>query len=165
MIAAHYACAHLPRVAGVALLASALNLSPHRGIRPWLIVRNLARLAAKSPRLARIVQPANKLVMTRVLGFHPRFSSEELFHGWCRVSFLDFEQHARMCETLRAANMPVLVAWTKDDRLIEASLARRTAEALPQSGPRLEFETGGHMLVKTRAREISQSIEKWMRAW
>lgn len=82
-------------------------------------------------------------------------------HSWQRVSTLDFAAHKIICKKIRAANIPVLVAWTKDDHLIEHEVAQAAADALTP-GPRYAFETGGHMLVKSRAVEIAKALDEFI---
>jgi hypothetical protein len=156
----HYAAQNASAIAGVAVLASAANLQAHRGIRPWWLVRGLAQMA-KHHIVGPMLQPLTKAVMTRLHGFSTRFTVDELIHSWQRASTLDFETHKKICLTLHAANVPVLAAWTEDDHLIETAVAEQMANALP-SGPRLNFRTGGHMLVKSRAKEVSHAMAQWM---
>eukprot|EP00047_Mylnosiga_fluctuans_P017940 m.65639 g.65639 ORF g.65639 m.65639 type:complete len:293 (+) comp7344_c0_seq1:2602-3480(+) len=160
-VALHYAAKHVAAVSGVAILATAANMRPHRGIRPWGVITRLVHLAS-NPTVQPVIQPLARTVMTKIHGFSTRFAAEEFVHSWRRTTSLNFETHKRIAARLHKHNVPVMVAWTRDDHLIEHEIAQETANTFPP-GPRLCFPTGGHHLVKTRAAEIAAALEDWMK--
>ena len=52
---------------------------------------------------------------------------------------------------------PTLVAYCRDDHMLEPEIAEGLARRIP-GARRLVFETGGHNLQKTRAPELAAAI-------
>jgi len=54
---------------------------------------------------------------------------------------------------------PALVAYSRDDHMIETHISEELARGLPHASV-LAFEDGGHNLQKTRAVELAQAIKR-----
>ena len=143
------------RVAGLALLGS-MGLRPHRPFREnpsagrisaWL------RLPIAGHLLTHLVRKGFERT-----GFPRGMSATSVRQTMALVAEIDFERQNRNVERLQ---MSTLVAWTEDDRLIEADVSAELAVACPD-GPRLSFESGGHNLQKTRAVETGSALQDWL---
>ena len=62
---------------------------------------------------------------------------------------------------LGVLTIPTLVAWARDDRLIEAEIFDELSPKAPD-GPRLPFDTGGHNIQKSQASELADAIVAFM---
>ncbi len=148
------------RVNGLVLLAS-VGLRPHRGL-------------AMSPRRARLVSRAfavplvkHALVrMARERYKQRRFpGADELDAKAFAVHFkaigaTDFEQ------LRRAARSPLprtLIAWARDDHMVENEIPEELARALPAART-LVFEAGGHNIQKTQAVALGTAIRETLGA-
>lgn len=138
---------------GLALLATP-GLRPHAIFRRYPF-RGLSRALAL-PGIGRAVAILLGPMFERN-GFrgHSTDVMVRTMHAAGRTSF---EAHAAR---VRALDLPTLVAWCADDRLIEADIAEQLADACPP-GPRLRFDDGGHNLQKTHAAELGEALGAWM---
>ncbi|MCA9562214.1 MAG: alpha/beta hydrolase [Myxococcales bacterium] len=66
----------------------------------------------------------------------------------------DFPSHERLASK---ADAPTLIAWAVDDELIEPEISEALADKCPD-GERLVFPSGGHLIQKHRASEISEAF-------
>jgi pimeloyl-ACP methyl ester carboxylesterase len=72
------------------------------------------------------------------------------------LSAVDFEL---MRAAVRRPLPPALIAYARDDHMIEAEIAEELAAAVP--GARVcAFEEGGHNIQKTRAVELGSAIRE-----
>lgn len=72
------------------------------------------------------------------------------------VSAVDF---GRLRKAVRAPLPPTLVAFARDDHMVETEIAEELVRALP-SARVLAFDEGGHNLQKTRAVELARAIRE-----
>jgi pimeloyl-ACP methyl ester carboxylesterase len=70
-------------------------------------------------------------------------------------SAADFDLVRRSCAALRPPK--TLVAYTADDHLVEEEIPRELAAAIPGART-IRFDSGGHIIQKTRAIEIGAAI-------
>ncbi len=145
------------RVAGLALLAS-MGLRPHR---PFRENPSAGRISAwlRVPIAGHLLTGLVRKGFERT-GFPRGMSPTSVRQTMALVAEIDFERQNRNLERLQ---MPTLVAWAEDDRLIEAEVSAELAAACPD-GPRLPFATGGHNVQKTQAVEIGAALRDWLQA-
>lgn len=137
---------------GLALLAS-LGLEVHRAMRWSPRTYGLYAAGLRRP-LARPLLALTARRGYRRAGLAPPSSWRELLLHVELLASVDF---AALAVAARAANLPALVAWCRDDRVSQPSVQRELQAALPRSTP-LELETGGHHLHKHRAREVAAAV-------
>jgi pimeloyl-ACP methyl ester carboxylesterase len=137
------------RVSHLVLLSS-IGLRPHVGLRRF---RPEVAWAA----LDSWMRPALMPVMRKAFqlgGFPPRWTDEELLHTTHCAASLDFELQQRNATALRC---PTLLAYARDDALIEPAITDELDRACP-GGPRMFFEDGGHNIQKAHAVELGVAI-------
>ena len=138
------------------VLLSSIGLRPHRALRrtfpgaTWQILR--------IPLLGVLFWPLVRWAYHR-FGFSRSLTDGELRHALRCAAELEFGE-VESC--FRTSRVPTMSAWAEDDAMIEASIYRELDPVLPQ-GPRLSFDSGGHNIQKTRAREIGDSLISWLR--
>jgi pimeloyl-ACP methyl ester carboxylesterase len=144
-----------PQRVRLVVLVSSLGLTAHRGL--GMPPRYFSALAAalRRPLLARALVPLLRTQYRR-----RRFGNVE------RMEAADFALHCRavaaadftlMRRAAAGPRPPAVVAYAKDDPLVQAWISEELAAALP--GARvLAFEEGGHQLQKTRAVELAAAI-------
>jgi pimeloyl-ACP methyl ester carboxylesterase len=154
---------------GAALVTAARN--PHR-VRRLVLVASLAlRLHRGLGAGPRTFAAAARAMATPVLGnvLVPWVRAEYRRRRFPGVDEMDRAAFARQLRALSAADFgvmrasvaaplpPVLVAYARDDHMIETDISEELARALP--GARvLPFDEGGHNLQKTRAAELGAAI-------
>jgi pimeloyl-ACP methyl ester carboxylesterase len=149
----------LPQRVSLVVLVSSLGLSAHRGLGlPPRVFGSLAA-ALERPLLARALVPLMRAQYRR-----RRFGNAE------QMGAADFALHCRAIAGAdfdlmrRAAGGPrpaTLVAYAKDDPLVQTWISEELAASLP--GARvLAFEEGGHQLQKTRAAELATAVRELM---
>jgi len=141
-----------PRVRAL-VLVSAVGTRPHRGYRSlsgwsW----SLLDLALGTP--ARTVLVPRIRAIYRRFGFPSSITDDELVTTIRAAARVRFPEHAAR---LARVAVPTLVAWTEDDKLIEATIFEELAALVP-AGPRLRFPDGGHNPQKSHAVEIGAAI-------
>lgn len=148
------AAQHPERVSGLVLLAS-VGLRPHRGLGMSARRFRLLGHGFAVPGLRRLlVRVARERYKRR------RFpGAEEMDAGTFGVHFkaigaADFELLRR---AFASALPPTLVAFARDDHMVEAAIQDELAAALPRARV-LAFEAGGHNIQKTRAVELGAAI-------
>ena len=142
------------RVRALVLLAS-LALRLHRGLgAPPRLFAWVAR-GLEVPGLRGLLMPwvRGRYRRRRFPGAEEKTAADFARHLRA-VSAADFEL---MRASVRRPLPPTLVAYARDDHLIETAIAAELAAALP--GARvLVFEEGGHNIQKTRALELGAAI-------
>jgi pimeloyl-ACP methyl ester carboxylesterase len=151
----------LPRRVSVVVMVSSLGLSAHRGL--GLPPRAFATAAAalERPLLARVLVPLlRSQYRRRRFGNVDQLGAAE-FALHCRaIAGADFGLMRRAAAGPRP---PTVVAYAKDDPLVQTWISEELAAALP--GARvLAFEDGGHQLQKTRAAELAAAVRVEMGA-
>ena len=137
------------------VLVNSVGLSLHRGLglQPWVF-----RLMARSLR----VPGLRRLLLGRVRAEYRRrrlpgadeLDAAALALQLRAIAALDFALLRRAVERLPAR---ALVAFARDDHLVEARISEELARALP--GARvLEFAEGGHNLQKAEALALAQAL-------
>ena len=153
------AAAHGPRVRHLVLVAS-LALRLHRGL--GAPPRSFAWVAQglSVPGLRRLLLPwvRHGYRKRRFPGVEEKTAGDfaHLLHALSAVDF----------EVMRAAVLrplpPTLIAYARDDHMIETAIAEELVAAIP--GARvLAFDDGGHNIQKTRAVEIGAAIREMNR--
>lgn len=143
------------RVLGLALLATP-GLRPHQRVRGLLRLHPLFAVLLPRASTRRLAMPLLRRMWAR-FGFPPA-PDEVIVRSVLAPSRALFEEHA---ERLEQVDVPALVAWTEDDRLIEGDIPAEVGAILPE-GPRLVFAEGGHNLQKSHAVEIGESLVRWV---
>ncbi len=154
-VAIHVAARAPDRVRALALLASP-GLRPHVAVRraPWLgaisaiTSRSLGRAA---------LGPAVRATLAR-LGLDRGHSDDALVHALRVAASLRFDV---VRDDVNSIAAPSLVAWARDDHMVEDAIGNELAAALPP-GPRLVFEHGGHAIQKTRARDLADALASFI---
>jgi pimeloyl-ACP methyl ester carboxylesterase len=139
------------RVRALALLSS-IGVREHRALRLLPGRGGLGR-ALEHPVSGTLLRPLTRQVMKRA-GFPPTTPWHEVVHTARLVSGLSFEA---LAQPLRELKVPTLLAWARDDRLIEEEIFLELAPLLP-AGPRLSWDEGGHNVQKTHAVELAEAI-------
>jgi pimeloyl-ACP methyl ester carboxylesterase len=150
---------HAARVSGLVLVAS-LALRLHRGLgAPPRSFGWVAR-ALETPGLRRLLLPwvRHGYRQRRFPGVDEKTAGDfaHLLHA---LSAVDFEV---MRAAVRRPLPPTLIAYARDDHMIETEVAEELAAAVP--GARvLAFDEGGHNIQKTRAVELGAAIREMNR--
>ncbi len=144
---------HPERVAGLALL-SPVGFRPHRGLRrlpaPAALELGLKLPVIREPVMSLLQKGYAAAGFRNVTNLEVERTLTSLNH----LSWRDYR------ERVERVAQPSFCAWANDDQVIESDISREVADALPP-GPRLEFETGGHNIQKSRAVEIADSLVPW----
>lgn len=143
------------------VLVSSVALSRHRGLAlpPWAFA--LLSRGVGLPLLGRLV-----LRQTRRQYRKHRFpGAETLDAATARlhlraIAAMDF---GRIRRAAQGPLPPTLIAYARDDRLLETRISEELARALPAARA-LAFDAGGHNLQKTRALELGAAIREWLGA-
>ena len=109
------------RFSGLALLNPVPCLAAHRFIRPYVLVWGLSKLHTWVDCTA--IAPLWRQALARVWklwGWRGGVSPKDVSIVHRRLLFVDFEGQPRRSEVLKHAGIPCLVAWAKNDGLIEA---------------------------------------------
>jgi pimeloyl-ACP methyl ester carboxylesterase len=70
---------------------------------------------------------------------------------------------AALRRAVAAGLPPTLLAWARDDHMLESEIPEELSRAIP--GVRaLAFPDGGHNIQKTRAAELGAAIREWLGA-
>jgi pimeloyl-ACP methyl ester carboxylesterase len=148
------AAEHRERVSALVLLAS-IGLRPHRGLgmsaRRFRMLGHgfavpvlrsvLVRVARERYRRRRF--PGADTMDAATFGVHFK-----------AIGAADFE---RLRRAFAAPLPPTLLAFARDDHMVEAAIQDELRAALP-SARVLEFDEGGHNIQKTRAPELAAGI-------
>lgn len=149
-----YAVAHPEKVRGLALIAP-FGTRPHSGFRALPNIKGL-RLALSLPYLGKVFE--NKMLSSfGKIGFR-NISGQDVRMTFETLSNFNFDDYIKQIAALKC---PTLVAWSKDDHLIEPAIVDELLPLLP-SGPRLVFEEGGHNLQKLQAVELADALAEWV---
>jgi pimeloyl-ACP methyl ester carboxylesterase len=148
------AAEHRPRVSHLVLIAS-LALRLHRGLgaspRTFAWIARALRLPGLRDALLPRLREAYRL--RRFPGADEK-TVEEFALQFRAFAAVDF---ALLRACVRRPLPPAIVAYARDDHMIETSIAEELAAALP--APRvLVFDEGGHNIQKTRAVELGEAI-------
>ena len=150
------AAEHLARVSHLVLLAS-LALRPHRGLgAPPAVFAGVGRALAV-PGLRTLLLPwvRAEYRRRRFPGADEKTAAD--FAVQLRaISAADFDL---MRAAVRAPLPPSLVAFARDDHMIETAIAEELAGALPRARV-MAFDEGGHNIQKTRAVELGAAIRQ-----
>ena len=142
------------RVSALVLLAS-VGLRPHRGLGMSPARFRLLGRGFKVPLLRRLFVRAarDRYKRRRFPGADEMDASTFAIH-FEAIGAADFALLRRMVE---GRLPPVLMAFARDDHMVDAAIQEELAAAL--HSPRvLAFDSGGHNIQKTRAVELGQAI-------
>ena len=154
------AAEHAARVDRLALVAS-VALRPHRGLAISPRSLGLIGRGLGLPLLKDLLVPAAR-ERYRKRGFPgaDQMDAAAFAVHFRALAAVDF---ARLRRAVTRPLPPTLVAYARDDHLIETELSEELARSLP--GARvLVFGAGGHNLQKTRAVELGRAIADWLGA-
>jgi len=161
-VAMNYTLLQPSRVAGLILLSPAPLFVPHRMIRPYWLVHSMTALHKRidSTPLRPLWRHALRLIWI-LWGFTPRISTGAVSHGQRRLHMVDFWAQRGRCAKLKQQGVPTLMAWSKNDPMIEPELHHDMSQSLP-GGPRLVYKDGGHFINKHHAGPIAAAVVEWM---
>ena len=117
----------------------------------------LVRFLATAPVISSLMRPTIEQGF-RSAGFPPGVSWAAMQHTLRCAAAIDFAENRAIFEAVRA---PTFMAWTGDDRIIEAAVPEELAGVVPD-GPRLVWATGGHASIKKRAAELAEGLAPWL---
>jgi pimeloyl-ACP methyl ester carboxylesterase len=148
------AAEHPARVSHLLLVAS-MALRPHRGLGAPAAAFTWASRAMTVPGLRTLLLPwvRSEYRRRRFPGVDEK-SAADFAVQLRALSAADFDV---MRAAARSPLPPVLVAFARDDHMIETAIAEELAAALPQARV-MAFDEGGHNIQKTRAVELGAAI-------
>ena len=142
------------RVSGLVLLAS-IGLTRHRGLGSSPRVFRAFGRALELPLLGALLAPLTRSAYRRRrFPGAERMTARELGLQLRSIGAADF---ALLRDVVAAGLPPTLVAWSRDDHMLEPSIPEELARRIPGSR-RLVFDDAGHNLQKTRAPEVAAAI-------
>lgn len=154
------AAEHRQRVRALVLVAS-VALSLHRGMgmtpRAYRLLARGLRLPLLGPLLARSARAEYR---RRRFPGADEMDAGALALQLRAVGATDFE---RIRRAVRGALPPTLLAYARDDHMVEGWIAEELARELPAARV-LSFDDGGHNLQKTRAAELAAAIKECLGA-
>ena len=152
--AALLAAADSRRFDGLALLAS-MGPRRHRSYAhppwAWAALTALVRLPAIGHLLASAAARGY-----RSRGLPPPSGRRELLLHLRLIASVDF---AVLADAAASVQVPAVVAFCEDDRLVEPSIHRELAALLPRA-EMVVFPDGGHHLQKHRAAEVAEAVHR-----
>lgn len=150
------AAARAQRVRLLALVSS-VALSRHRGLGlPPTVFALMGRLL-RVPGLGHLLLPWMRAeYKRRRLPGAETMNRAEMARQLRAIAAVDF---ALMRRSVRVALPRTLLAYAKDDHMIETHVSEELARALSQARV-LAFDSGGHNLQKTRAVELAQALRQ-----
>jgi pimeloyl-ACP methyl ester carboxylesterase len=142
------------RVSHLVLLAS-VGLERHRGLgrAPWAF-RAYGRALALPVLGPLLAIPVRRHYRRRSFGGASELAARDFSLHLRSIGALHFDELRRAAESTLP---PTLVAWSRDDRMLEPEIPERLARLIPGAG-RLCFDDAGHNLQKTRAPEVAAAI-------
>ena len=152
------AAEHRERVSHLALVAS-VALRPHRGLAISPRLLGLFGRGLRVPLLDRLLLPsARERYRRRGFPGADQMDAATYATHFRALAAVDF---ARQRRAVTRALPAALVAYARDDHLIETELSEELARSI--AGARvLAFDEGGHNLQKTRAVELGRAIADWL---
>jgi pimeloyl-ACP methyl ester carboxylesterase len=154
------AAEHSERVRALFLLAS-VGLRPHRGLGVGPRTFRLMGHGLSVPLLrAWLVREARERYRRRHFPGADSMDAGAFATHFHAIGAADFE---RLNRAARGRLPPTLIAWAKDDPMVEKEIPAELARALPDAR-RLVFEDGGHNIQKTRAVELAAVIREMLGA-
>jgi len=150
------AATHPQRVRLLALVAS-IALSRHRGLGlPPTVFALMGRLV-RTPGLGHLLLPWMRAqYKRRRLPGAETMNRAEMARQLRAIAAADF---ALMRRSVDAALPRTLLAYAKDDHMIETHVSEELARALSNARV-LAFDSGGHNLQKTRAPELARALRE-----
>jgi pimeloyl-ACP methyl ester carboxylesterase len=148
------AATHRARVSHLVLLAS-LALRRHRGLGapPWVFAAVSRLLRVPGLRAALLPRVRAEYRRRRFPGADEKTADELAL----QLRALSGAVFPLMRQSARGDLPPALVAYARDDHMIETGLAEELARAV--AGARVvAFDEGGHNIQKTRAAELGAAI-------
>jgi len=145
---------HRDRVTALVLLAS-VGLRPHRGLGMSPRRFRLLGRGLKVPLLRHLlVQAARDRYRRRRFPGADEIDARTFAIHFEAIGAADFALLRRLVE---GPLPPVLMAFARDDHMVDAAIQDELAAAL-RNRRVLAFETGGHNIQKTHAAELGQAI-------
>jgi pimeloyl-ACP methyl ester carboxylesterase len=146
------------RVRRLALVCS-LGLSLHRGLGAPPALFGLAARATATPVLGHVLLPFLRAAYRR-----RRFPGvEDMGRGHFARQLRAFAatDFGLMRRAAAGPLPPILLAYARDDHMVETRVSEELAAALPAARV-LAFDDGGHNIQKTRAVEVGRALREWM---
>lgn len=154
------AAQHADRVNALVLLAS-IGLRPHRGLGMSARRFRLLGHGFSVPGLRRVlVRVARERYRRRRFRGADEIDAATFGVHFKAIGAADFEHLRR---AFASPLPPTLLAFARDDHLVEAAIQDELAAALPRARV-LVFEAGGHNIQKTRALELGGAIRELLGA-
>ncbi|XP_022321960.2 uncharacterized protein LOC111123718 [Crassostrea virginica] len=153
-------------------LINPMSIRPNKAMRPYLWTK-LVGATARNTSLWPIVDSYIEIGARRS-GFKiPSHERRQMFVSLETVSTVDFDLITDDVKALRENRLPVFMAWSRNDKMIEEKLSRDLLNTLGmptendvsgdhpgqnQLRKELVFESGGHALHKKQAYSVSEHI-------
>jgi len=159
--AALAAAASAPERVGQLVLLASMGATRHRGFRPGPRVFGALAALIRLPLVGRLLLPiARSAYRSRRFPGVDAMSASDFALQFRALAAADF----RLVGALAGGPLPpTLVAFARDDALIEPAISEDLVARLSQ--PRVvRFESGGHNIQKTRATELGLEIASFLAA-
>jgi pimeloyl-ACP methyl ester carboxylesterase len=150
------AAEHPARVSHLVLVAS-LALRAHRGLGAPRAAFTWASRAMAVPGLRALLLPWVRAEYRRRR--FPGADEKTAADFAVQIRGLTAADFGLMRTAVRAALPPTLVAFARDDHMIETAISEELAAALPHARV-MAFDAGGHNIQKTRAVELGTAIRE-----
>jgi pimeloyl-ACP methyl ester carboxylesterase len=153
-VALELAARYPERVTALSLVA-APGIRRHKALRAYPFARFIST-ALHVPFLRRVLIHRLHTGFAEA-GFPSGLPDDSIRQTMHIVAKMDF---GRQKTNVALLSVPTMVAWSADDRFIEATVEEEMSHLCPE-GPRLEFADGGHHIQKTYSREICAALIEW----
>ncbi|CAK4627539.1 hypothetical protein LEN26_013442 [Aphanomyces euteiches] len=148
-------------IAGLALINTS-GFRPHVIMRPyWVIVLLYKLLVASS--FTRMLTSSLVRFLLVTHGFSKTLTSAESAYTFHRTATMDFDAVKESASLIHEIKLPLFYANARNDRVVEKAIGDEVF-AILQPPARLEYDSGGHNIQKTRAAELSAALHKWAAA-
>ena len=145
-----------PGRVGLLVLVASVALSRHRGLGMSPTSFGLFARALELPLLgASLARYARNQYRRRGFSGVEEMTAADIARHFRAIAALDFARQRRI---VAGPLPPTLIAYARDDRMVETWISEELVSALPASRV-LAFDEGGHNLQKTRAVELARAIK------
>ncbi|OQR87433.1 serine protease family S33 [Achlya hypogyna] len=102
----------------------------------------------------------NKSIYINKMRFPDTIPELEFVAAFYRMTTADFDRVAIDADAIRDQQIPVFVALTKDDKVIEYDIGTALAARLGTKNL-LILDKGGHNIVVTQAQTVAKAVHEW----
>ena len=92
------------------------------------------------------------------MGFPAGVSTQSMVTTLSTINDFSFSSYGKILTDLQ---QPSMVVWAEDDPLIESFVQQHFADLLP-TGPRLCFQSGGHVPHRQHHAVVAETIISWI---